>query len=67
LGDFSFALLPLVIFVTFTYIFLFFFMGKEENREHISGKSIGKRTAKVFCTFADGEVERRGGAAKPQR
>jgi hypothetical protein len=63
LGDFSFALLPLVIFVTFIYIFLFFLIEKEENREHLSGKSIGKRTAKVFCTFAAGRVGQSGGEA----
>jgi hypothetical protein len=66
LGDFSFALLPLVIFVTYLYIFLSFLIEKEENREHLIGKSIGKRTAKVFCTFAAGGGWIRG-AAKPQK
>jgi hypothetical protein len=63
LGDFSFALLPLVIFVTYLYIFLSFLIEKEENREHLIGKSIGKRTAKVFCTFAAGGWVRGGGEA----
>jgi hypothetical protein len=62
-GRFFFCSFATRHFRHFYIYFLFFLKEKEENREHLSGKSIGKRTAKVFCTFAAGRVGQRGGEA----